>query len=170
MDAIRAHRSVAMCLVALIMLATLPLTVALPANAAMQHRLFRMAFTGTYVVTGRHLLLSDAYGTIPGVGRGVLELRLAFGADRGRRNHCSSFAGTGALGAAIGKDRVALALRGTECSNSRHAAYYLDAATYTVRGGSGKYVHASGSGKLQGILSVGSNGTVIDRVDGTLSL
>ncbi len=167
----RARRSLAICLVAVVMTGTLPLAVALPANAAGQHRPFHAAFTGTYVVTtGRHLLLSDAYGAIPGIGRGVLELRLTFGADRGRRNHCASFAGTGTLGAATRKDRVALALRGTECSSSRHAAYYLDAATYTVRGGGGKYVHASGSGKLQGIISVGSNGTVIDRVNGTLTL
>ncbi|MDQ2741741.1 MAG: hypothetical protein M3Z66_05530 [Chloroflexota bacterium] len=148
------------------MTGTLPLV----ANAAGQHKLFREAFTGTYVTKGRRLLLSDAYGAIPGIGRGVLELRLTFGPDRGRRNHCSSFAGTGTLGSATRKDRVALALRGAECSSSWHAAYYLDAATYIVRGGSGKYVHASGSGKLQGIISVGSNGTVIDRVNGTLTL
>ncbi len=166
----RAHRSLAICLVALITTGTLPLALAPPANAAGKPGPFHAAFTGTYVVTGRHLLLSDAYGPIPGIGRGVLELRLTFGADRGRRSHCASFAGTGTLGAATRKDRVALALRGTECSSSRHAAYYLDAATYTVRGGSGKYVHASGSGKLQGIVSVGNNGTVIDRVNGTLTL
>lgn len=166
----RAHRSLAMYLVAVVMTGTLPLALALPANAAGQHRPFHAAFTGTYVDTGRHLLLSDAYGAIPGIGRGVLELRLTFGADRGRRNHCSSFAGTGTLGAATRKDRVALALRGAECTSSLHAAYYLDAATYIVRGGSGKYVHAFGSGRLQGILSAGSNGTVIDRVNGTLTL
>ncbi len=155
-----------MCLVTVVVAGTLPLV----ANAAGQHKLFHAAFTGTYVMKGRHLLLSDAYGAIPGIGQGVLELRLTFGADRGRRNHCSSFAGTGTLGSATRKDRMVLALRGTECSSSRHAAYYLDAATYTMRGGSGKYVHASGSGKLQGILSVGSNGTVIDRINGTLTL
>ncbi len=165
----RGHRVGAMCLVAVVMAGTLMLAAARPANAAGQHRLFRQAFTGTYVVT-HHLLLSDAYGVIPGIGRGVLELRLTFGPDRGRRNHCSSFAGAGTLGSTTRKDRVILALRGTECSSSRHAAYYLETATYTVRGGSGTYVHASGSGKLQGILSAGSNGTVIDRVNGTLTL
>lgn len=165
----RRRRSTGLGFVALCVAGALPLA-GLPANAATQHSVFRASFTGTYIVTAHHLLLSDAYGPIPGIGRGLLQLRLTVGADRGRRNHCSSFAGVGTLGAASRKDRVTLALRGTECSSSRHAAYYLDAATYRVRGGSGKYAHASGSGKLQGILSVGSNGTVIDRVDGTLIL
>lgn len=156
----------AACFVALAMTST----VSLPTKAATQHKLFHETFTGTYVVTGRHVLLSDAYGTVPGIGRIVLELRLTFGADRGRRNYCASFAGTGTLASANKKGRVSLTLHGQECSDSRHPAYYLAAATYTVRGGSGKYAHASGSGKVQGILSVGSNGTVIDRVNGTLTL